>query len=370
MQYDGDHVYDKQTVLKVDPSAIAQNVEMIRKKINGQLIAVIKENGYGMGLLTEYNILKKLDIDFYAVTNTNEALKLREFGCTEKILLMSPIFDEEEALALCKADIIFMLGNIKQAKLLKQVYEMTKIKPRVHLAIETGMGRYGFLWNQIPDLFFLPEFLEIEGCYTHLHGKPKNYKKEVLTQKERFLMAIEELERQNIPTGLKHISNSAATMSLGDLGMDAVRVGSAIIGKCARGGSKLKCAMWVESKICQTMELPKGSTVGYQACAVLDRDSRLGVVRAGHGDGLFLGYADNPEPLWGGILHLLSVKLRPRRYQKTVTINNKKVPLVGRAGVAHFVIDLTDTPFMQGDTVRIEINPLFIHPSITKELIN
>ncbi len=369
MQYDGDHVYDKQTVLKIDSSAIAHNVEIIKKKINGELIAVIKENGYGMGLLTEYNILKELDINFFAVTNTNEALKLREFGCTKNILLMSPTLDEEEALLLNKADIIFMLGSITQAKLLKKIYTVTNKKPRVHLAIETGMGRYGFLWNQIPDLSFLPNFVEIEGCYTHLHGKPKDYKKEAIAQKERFLTAIKELEDQKLNTGLKHICNSAGTMALGDLGMDGVRVGSAIIGKCARGGAKLKCALWIESKICQTMELPKGSTVGYQACAVLKRDSRLGVIRAGHGDGLFLGYADNPEPLVNGILHLLSVKLRPKRYQKTVTIKQKKVPLVGRAGVAHFVVDLTDTPFKEGDTVRIEVNPLFIHPSITKELV-
>ena len=69
MQYDGDHVYDKQTVLKIDSSAIAHTVEIIKKKINGELIAVIKENGYGMGLLTEYNILKELDINFFADVN-------------------------------------------------------------------------------------------------------------------------------------------------------------------------------------------------------------------------------------------------------------------------------------------------------------
>ncbi|KIR03049.1 alanine racemase [Lachnospiraceae bacterium TWA4] len=367
MQYDGDHVYDKQTVLKIDSSAILHNVEIIQKKIKeATLIAVIKENGYGMGLLTEYNILKDSGITFFAVTNTKEALALREFGCTQDILLMSPIFNYDEALVLCENRIVLLLNNMEQAKLLKNIYDDTGIKARVHIGIETGMGRYGFLWNDIPDLSALPEFLSIEGCYTHLHGKPKGYKKEALVQKERFLQATEELERQNVPVGMRHICNSAGTMSLGSLDMDAVRVGSALLGKCARGGGKLKNALWVESTICQTIELPKGSTVGYQACAVLKRDSRLGVVRAGHGDGLFLGYADSPE---GGLLHLISRKLRPKRYRKTVMIQDKKVPLVGRAGVAHFVVDLTDTPFEEGETVRIEVNPLFVHPSVQKSVI-
>ena len=162
-------------------------------------------------------------------------------------------------------------------------------------------------------------------------------------------------------------------MSLGSLGLDAVRCGSAIIGKCARGGSRLKNAVWLEAPICMVAELPKGSTIGYQACAVLKRDSRLGLVRAGHGDGIMLGYADNPEPLIHGVIHLTAVKLLKNRYRKTVLVtghNGKKarVPYVGRSGVAHVMIDLTDTSFAEGDMVQFHVNPLFVHPSIPKEV--
>jgi alanine racemase len=114
------------------------------------------------------------------------------------------------------------------------------------------------------------------------------------------------------------------------------------------------------------MELPKGSTIGYQACVSLKRDSRLGLIRAGHGDGLFLGYTDTPEPFIRGIIHLLSLKLRPQHYVKTVRIQDKRVPMIGRSGIAHFVVDLTDTPFQEGEMVRIEVNPLFVHPSVPK----
>ena len=375
MNSDGNLIFQKQTVMKIDASAIAHNIEVIRETIGkARLIAVIKENGYGMGLEREYNILKNLNINFFAVTNANEALALRRFGCREDILLMSPSLEKEEATMLLQNDIIFMLGNMKQALLLKALSDETGITPRVHLAIETGMGRFGFLWNQLPDLSALPGFLKIEGCYSHLNGKPSGYEKEARKQLDRFLTACAALKKQGINPGIRHICNSAATMSLGTLGLDAVRCGSAILGKCARGGSRLKNAVWLEAPICLVAELPKGSTIGYQACAVLKRDSRLGLVRAGHGDGIMLGYADNPEPFIHGIIHLAAVKLLKNRYRKTILVtgkhNGKKVhvPYVGRSGVAHVMIDLTDTPFAEGDIVRFNVNPLFVHPSISKEV--
>ncbi|MDD7389918.1 MAG: alanine racemase [Lachnospiraceae bacterium] len=374
MNSDENLIFQKQTVMKIDASAIAHNVQVIRETIgSARLIAVIKENGYGMGLKREYDILKNLNINFFAVTNANEALALRRFGCKEDILLMSPSFEKEEAAELLQNNIIFMLCSMKQAVLLKELADETRLTPRVHLAIETGMGRYGFLWNRIPDLSALPAFLKIEGCYSHLNGKPSGYEKEARRQLERLLTATESLKKQGIDPGIRHICNSAATMSLGSLGLDAVRCGSAIIGKCARGGSRLKNAVWLEAPICMVAELPKGSTIGYQACAVLKRDSRLGLVRAGHGDGIMLGYADNPEPLIHGVIHLTAVKLLKNRYRKTVLVtghNGKKarVPYVGRSGVAHVMIDLTDTSFAEGDMVQFHVNPLFVHPSIPKEV--
>lgn len=373
---DGNLIFQKQTVMKIDAGAIAHNVQVIREKIGtARLIAVVKENGYGMGLEREYELLKKEHIDFYAVTNAEEALALRRFGCREDILLMSPSLDEEEIVLLMQNDIIFMLGSMKQALLLKKISAEISMVPRVHLAVETGMGRYGFLWNQIPDLSALPSFLKIEGCYSHLNGKPSGYEKEARLQLDHLLTAIESLKKQGIDPGIRHICNSAATMSLGTLGLDAVRCGSAILGKCARGGKKLKNSVWLEAPVCQIAELPKGSTIGYQACAVLKRDSRLGLVRAGHGDGIMLGYADNPEPLIRGLIHLLAVRLLPKRYQKTVLVISKdgsrkgRVPYTGRSGVAHVMIDLTDTAFEEGDIVQFNVNPLFIHPSIKKELV-
>ena len=79
--YAGNYCYQKSSRLVIDEGAIAHNVEQIRSITKKRIIAVIKENGYGLGLLNEYRILEKQGLDFFAVTSTKEALSLREFGC-------------------------------------------------------------------------------------------------------------------------------------------------------------------------------------------------------------------------------------------------------------------------------------------------
>ena len=370
----GNAVFQKYSSLIISPENIAHNVRVIRSITDRTIIAVVKENGYGLGLWNEYQILKDLDIHFYAVTNCEEALALRRFGCQEPVLVMSPVLEYEYCRKLAEADIIFSLESEAQAALLEQLYQETGIRPRVHVKFETGMGRYGFRWNQLPDLKSLTGHMEVEGCFTHLAGEPYHYEKQVSLQRSRFLEAAASMEAMGVPSGMKHISNSSALMTLGDLGMDGVRAGSALIGKAASNGKSalkpgqpgLKPAVWLEAPVYEIKELKKGDTIGYQSRLRLKRDSRLALIRTGHSDGIFLGYADTPEQFFHGILHLLAVKLLPRRYRKTVSIGSRQAPLAGRLGVAHLMADVTDIPCQPGDVAKIAVNPLLIHPAVPK----
>lgn len=363
------YIYQKHSTLVINPAAIAANVKAIRNITSGELIAVVKENGYGLGLKNEYDILKNLDIHYYGVTNTREALALRSFGCNEPILLMSPEYQRDSCVALVKEDITLALGSEEQMALLEWVYSETGILPRVHIKIETGMGRYGFRYDCLPDFKALGAHLRVEGCFTHLAGKPGSYKAQVELQRRRFLQAVSSIEKMGIPTGLKHICNSAATMTFGDLGMDGVRVGSALLGKAASGKEKLKTAVWLEVPISEIRQFNPGDTIGYQSTLTLKKGARLALARAGHGDGVYLGYADTPEPFFRGCLHLLSVLLRPKRYEKAVWVNGKKAVLAGRLGVAHMMIDVTHIPCKVGDTVKIAVNPLLVHPAVEKKVL-
>ena len=192
----------------------------------------------------------------------------------------------------------------------------------------------------------------MEGCYSHLSGNPRRYEKNAREQARRLRTAIDVIKSQGIHPTLCHLSNSQGVMTLGDLGFDAVRVGSALIGKAAGGGSRLKPAVWLEAKIYEKIRRKKGQTVGYQSTAVLKHDSVLGLVRIGHGDGIYLGYADTPEKFIHGCIHLLALRLLPGRYKKTVQVQGRSLPIVGRLGIAHMVIDLSGTDVQIGDTVK------------------
>ena len=117
-------VYQKYSTLIISPENIAHNVDVIRSITDRTPIAVVKEKGYGMGLWNEYQILKDLDIHFYAVTNCEVALALRRFGCQEKILIMSPVLEYPYCLELARQDITFSLESPAQAELLEQVYAL------------------------------------------------------------------------------------------------------------------------------------------------------------------------------------------------------------------------------------------------------
>ena len=360
-------VYQKESVMKIDLAAIKHNIDIIRTKTSQKIIAVIKENGYGMGLENEYRILKQNGLDYFAVTNANEAFALREMGATEPILLLSPYYDQAIVETLLKENITLMVNQIRQLNLLSKIYQEKHLTAQVHIAVETGMGRYGFSHHALPDFRPYLDFITIEGCYSHFNGDTKEYTK----QQARFQVALEQLKAQNIHPPLTHLSNSAAVMTIGDCGCTAVRIGSAFLGKVSRGGGQLKRAVWVEAPISQIVTLPKGASVSYNAIFHLKRDSRLGLVRVGHGDGLFLSYADSKDPsLIHGILHLIREKLQPERYRLYGYIQNTKVPVVDRSGIAHIMLDLTDTDFTEKDTVTFNLNPLLVHPAVAKEFIN
>ena len=360
-------VYQKETVMKIDAAAIKHNVEVLKTKTSSIIIAVIKENGYGMGLQQAYEIMVKSGLNYFAVTNAAEALALRKMGCTYPILLMSPYLEQDLVEKLIENKITLMCNSVEQLELFKKIKQEKSLTAAVHLVIETGMGRYGFRYNQIPDLTSYLAAVKIDGAYSHFNNHPKHYQSQI----QRFQKALEALNSQGIKPEITHLSNSAALLTIGDAGFTAVRIGSALLGKAARGGQVLQTAVWMEAPICQVVNLPKGASVGYNATYHLKRDSRLGLVRAGHGDGLFLSYADAKDPsLIHRILHDIREKLQPERYQINGIIKGKQVPVVGSSGIAHVMLDLTGTEFGEQDIVRFNSNPLLVHPAVPKEFIN
>ena len=366
-QINSNSCFDKDATLVINREAIINNVKYIKKTAGSKLIAVVKENGYGLGVANLYDIIKEQDIFMYAVTSPCEAVALRNEGCKADILLLTPISDFSEVLLMVSHDVVIALGDNRQFAELKYVYDLTGKKPRVHIQIDSGMGRYGFNVYDLPDFRHHKEYLSIEGCFTHLAGSKTNYKSSVRKQVKIFEQALAKIRAAGIEPGICHVSNSKAALTFGSLGFDAVRVGSAILGKAAVK-SGLEEAVWLESEVFSVYSRQEGEHIGYSGEAYLKRESNLAVIRIGTGCGVGLIQKGAPDISFGGILKSILKKINSDPVL-SVWINGKQSPVIGRIGVSHMTVDVTENDVKEGDIVKICVNPLLVHPYVKRQVI-
>ena len=359
--------FDKNATLVIRQEAIVNNVKYIKEITGVKVIAVLKENGYGLGVANMYHIIKDQDIFMYAVTSPCEAIALREEGCKADILMLTPIQEYSELLLMATLDVVVALGNEKQIPELRDVYKFTGRKPRVHIQIDSGLGRYGFNVDDIPNFKKCEEFLSIEGTFSHLAGSKRNYRRSVERQVRMFKVALEKIKATGVNPGICHISNSKAALTFGALGFDAVRVGSALLGKVPVE-SGLEEAVWLESKVFSVYNRLEGEHIGYSGEAYLKRDSSLAVVRIGTGCGVGLIQKGAQDYTLGNFVKGVFKKIADVP-ELSVWINGKESPVIGRIGVSHMTVDVTENGVREGDTVRVKVNPLFVHPYVERMVI-
>lgn len=333
------HVYQKQGHLLLRQSAVLHNVAQIRSRTDRTLIAVIKDNGYGTGLYNEYAALRQAGIDFFAVINAEEARQLRSFGFTGQILLLTPEFSLENCCDLLQLDIIFMLGSAAQASLLQRASHMTGLTARIHLKIDTGLGRYGFSYqnlNEIP-LSLLNEF-SLEGCYTHVASGTAHLKRQLALQKRRFDNALMHLRLAGLDPGMTHMAASPAFLLQGDMGYDAVRIGSLLLGRCPlKTSMDFQDAVSFQTYILQTRLYPADATFSYRA-KKLRRETLVGLLPVGNGDGVY-------------------------------TRSNLSALPVLACGLDFTLLDLTGSDLHDGDEISLLVNPLLIHSNMPRRLV-
>lgn len=359
--------FDKNATLVINHEAIVGNVRYLKESTGSKLIAVVKENGYGLGVANLYNIIKDEDIFMYAVTSPCEAVALRREGCKTDILMLTPISDYSELLLMVTHNVVIALGNEKQIPELKAIYGLTGKRPRVHIQIDSGLGRYGFNVDDMPNFKHLTDYLSFEGCFTHLAGSATNYKKSVDRQVQVFEQAISRIKAMGVEPGVCHISNSKAALTFGSLGYDAIRVGSALLGKSSVK-SGLREAVWLESKVFSVYNRQEGEHIGYSGEASLKRDSSLAVVRVGTGCGIGLIQKGAMDFSLSSIIRNMIRRIKEDPVL-SVWINGRQSPVIGRIGVSHMTVDVTECPAKEGDIVKVQVNPLLVHPYVKRLVI-
>ena len=318
----------------VDLSAIKHNVAVLKEKSGTQLLAVVKADAYGHGLVPVAKAALDAGAAMLGVALLEEAISLREAGITAPILawLVQPGSDYKSAIDL---DIDLAAGSIKALHEIQAASQNKKA--RVHLELDTGMTRGGFLgeWAQLDAADVAG--LEIVGVFSHFARADEPAEIQNAEQIARFDEMAATLHSFGFTNVVRHLSNSAATLTNPAAAYEMVRTGIAMYGltpDVAMGSSKdfgIRPAMQLRAALYLVKDVPAGTPVGYGATESTTRDTKLGVVTMGYADGI------------------------PRVARNAgVWINGKRAPIIGRVSMDQFVVDLgPESTAKSGDWVVV-----------------
>lgn len=314
---------------EVDLDAIKHNMSEIKKiSKNKDIIAVVKADAYGHGAVDLAPILLESGAKKFAVAVLTEALELRKNNVNIPIIILgyTPI---EFATELLYQDIEQTVTSLEYAKELNEIAKEGKTTIPIHIAIDTGMGRIGFLTNEksIQEIQQISEMsnLKIVGAFSHFATADEKDKEYSEYQKDEFRKLVKELENRGVQLGEKHIYNSAAIVDFDDEDFDAVRPGIILYGyypsnEVKKENIKLKPALTLKSNVVHVKTLPKGKYISYGRKFVTEKESIIAT--------LPIGYAD-------GYTRLLTNKAK-------VIINGKLAPVVGSICMDQCMVDVTD----------------------------
>lgn len=366
--------------VEVDLGAIAHNVVQVRKLLDPgvKLLAVVKADGYGHGLVpVAWSVLLK-GADMLGVTHPEEGVRLRKAGITAPVLIFRPSLPGEEEL-LAAYGLTPSVSSLEQATALSAEAQRTGRLWPVHLKVETGMGRTGFLpeelVRQADRLRSLPG-LVWEGIYSHLAAAVSDpaFTRE---QYRRFCQVLKLLEEDGWRFRLRHICNSAAILLYPEMHLDMVRAGNLLYGQLPDRRLKnrldLKDPWSFWTRVVHLQRVKKGATVGYGRTYRARRDTVLAVLPVGYSDGF--GVDVTPHP--AGFLDLVRVLVKTAGAYfgipwgtSFVSIRGRSAPVVGRVGMELSCVDVGKLPDIEvGDPVRLQARRTVISAKVPRVLV-
>ncbi|HLR34482.1 MAG TPA: alanine racemase [Tissierellales bacterium] len=308
---------------------LAYNMREIRYNTddNALVIAVVKADAYGHGSIEAARVFLKNGADRLAVATVEEGIELRKAGIEVPILILGATPNSQHELTI-KWNLIETVFNYKSAKNLSEIARKNNKIASVHIKIDTGMGRIGFLSKEeiIKEIEMINDLsnLRVEGIFTHFAKADEKDKSFTRKQFERFNKVINEIEKLGINIPIKHVSNSAGIIDLPEYNLDMVRPGIINYGlypsnEVNKERIKLKPAMTLKARISNIKKISKNTGISYGHTFITKRESVIGTIP--------IGYAD-------GFTRILSHKAE-------VIVKGKRVPVIGTICMDQCMIDLT-----------------------------
>ena len=359
--------------LVINKDDLIHNINVIKKLAKQadnecKIIAVVKGNGYGLDLVKYTRFLIDNGINCFAVSTVEEAVKLRNAGIGEDILMLSSTAIKEEIEELINNNIIITIGSKQVADIVKEFANNKMI--RAYIAIDTGFGRYGFLYNDnlmVDILKDLVAKINIEGVFSHFSNsyvKDNNWTKE---QYNRFIEVKKKIEDAGIAIKNYSICNSSGVVNYQEMCLNAVRLGSLFLGRVSGGNNLgLKKIGKLKTSISEIKEVPQGFNIGYLNIFKTKRATKIAIIPVGYMDGFNLG---TKTDMFRFVDKLRDVKHIVFGKTLSIIINEKRYPILGKIGMYHMTIDITDSNVQVGDTVYLDVNPMYVDSRIGREYV-
>ncbi len=362
--------------LVVEKDKIRHNIEQIRTRAqDASIIAVLKGNGYGLGLCDLAGVVREAGVTSFAVTEPEDALKLRNAGfADEEVLVLRSTALDEDIQTIIEACATATVGSYDAAVALNGLAEKQGLVIDAHVELDTGMGRYGFLYSEMDRILSVYRYMSninVTGLYTHLCCAFAS-RKTTEAQIGKLQKTAGRIKEEGLNPGVLHALNSAALFKQHELPkLDAVRVGSAITGRVpAKCKHELKRTGYLQCPICEIRWLAKNNTIGYGAAYVTKRPTRIAVVPLGYSDGFMLEKARDIYRFRDFLRYeLAEFKKWTGTGRFYATVNGRRARVLGHVGMAHTVIDATDIECAVGDMVSFDVSPLYVGAQITRKYV-
>lgn len=350
------------TNVYVDEASILHNYNILRTLINEdtKVLAVIKANGYGLGLVQVAKTCEKLGIDVLCVLDLPQAIELREAGITMPIQLLGSTLLSELSL-LVKYDLIQMIPDLEYAKAMDKYGLEHGVKLKGHIKVNTGLNRLGMShYSDIRACYDL-ESINIGGIYTHFVQAQNGSEEGIEFSKiqiDHFKSILDQLNEEGINVGMTHMQNSPSVLQFGNLGFDAVRVGMILFGlfhpeqlEQARNLG-FKETLKLSTHIAQIRNIEAGESIGYGRSYIATKPMKIATIASGYCDGIMKNLSLN-----GG----------------QVVVNDTLCPILGDIAMSQFMIDVSDVDCKREDEVIFfghDLLNVYDYIAITNQSIN
>lgn len=314
---------------EIDLNNLEHNVKEIKKFCgNKEIIAVLKADAYGHGALDIATTLMKGGASKLGVAVITEALELKNSGIEDPIVILgyTPLTFARD---IVENDFEQTVYSYDYAKVLsKEGVELNK-RVKIHIAVDTGMGRIGFLpcedtLEEVYAISKLPN-IEVEAVFSHFSSADEEDKSYTLRQMDIFNDFCEKLEARGVKTNKKHIANSAAIIDMPLTHFDGVRPGIILYGyypsyEVNRNALNLKKVLTLKANVTHVKTLPKGEYISYGRKFRTERESVIATIPIGYAD----GYS------------------RQMLNKAKIIVNGKLAPVVGSICMDQCMVDVTD----------------------------